>query len=80
MAISASVNEILSDEQKEVMEREMRYRAHVMRDMAKMLAESGGLPHREKNEVILRVIGMLLVYADPAVIFTRRMEDGDIPF
>lgn len=60
--------------------KELAYRCQIMRDIARLLAECGGCDHRTKNEVILRVVAMLLTYDNPVTEFTRNMDNGDIPF
>lgn len=57
-----------------------RYRCDALTDIAKLLAEAGGYDRRTKNEVLLRVIGMLLMHANCNKLFTRNIGPDDIPF
>lgn len=86
-----AVNEIIEQEQNadviqtqkdliNLLKRELRYRGECMVDMAKLLAEAGSYDHKGKNEILLRVIGMLLMYANHTTLFTRNMHQDDIPF
>jgi len=81
---SEAVDSIISYEdalkkENDALLKELRYRAVCMRDMAKILADCGSDDHRTKNEVLLRVIGMLLLYSDTTTRFTKNLHD-EIPF
>ena len=67
-------------EKQVVTRQELAYRCDMMRGVAENLAGAGGYDHKGKNEIILRCIGLLLQYSNPATQFTRDRDDDNIPF
>jgi len=69
-----------SDEKVLELNRELAYRSQVMLDVCDMLSGCGSDDHKTKNETILRAINTLMQYRNPRTMFTRCMDNGDIPF